>query len=346
MSVAGPMDAPPVEVDVTVSVEVGADADEACDCCTNCTDLPCSTGCGCDCGATAPDPTAMPDPMMAKGSDPMDLREAAQRRAEAATKVPSAEARRQRPNGECARALPFPAELRAKLVERDGRQFHLVEGYASTFNEPYEMWDAFGPYRENVQGNALDKSLAAQPDVAFLLNHRGMTMARTTNNTLALTTDALGFRAEAWLNPERQDVRDLVSAIDDRLIDEMSFAFMLVDAEWNDAYDEFTIREVNIDRGDVSAVNYGANPYTSIAARTREFFHDVDHLPVGAARAALSALQRRADVSPITAAPAVAEGAGAPVIAPPVADVESRLADAEASQGSVARYRAMLAADK
>lgn len=193
-----------------------------------------------------------------------------------------------------ARSLAFPAlEMRAQMVERDGRQFYRVEGYASVVERGYEMWDIFGPYEEIVDRSAFDKTLAANPDVAFLVNHRGLLMARTANDSLDLSMDSTGLRSVAYLNPNRQDVRDLVSAISDQLVTEMSFAFMLKDGSFSSDFSEFRILEADINRGDVSAVNYGANPYTSIAARSREIIADLDHLTPGAARAALGRLQQR-----------------------------------------------------
>jgi HK97 family phage prohead protease len=219
------------------------------------------------------------------------LHDAAQRRAEAAGKLSTGDARRSVPNDVRARAVPFAAKLSAKLVERDGRSFHQTDGYASITDRSYEMWDFFGPYEEVMAQGAFDETLGAKPDVAFLLNHRGMTMARTTNGTLDLSADALGLKSTAFLNPERTDVKDLVSAISDELITEMSFAFMIERSTWNDDYTKFTIEQVDLDRGDVSAVNYGANPYTSIAARSREVMQDLMRLPEGAQRVALARLQ-------------------------------------------------------
>jgi hypothetical protein len=79
----------------------------------------------------------------------------------------------------------------------------------------------------------------------------------------------------------------------------MSFAFMLADGagRWNEDFTEFRISEVDIHRGDVSAVNYGANPYTDVSARSGEVLADLDHLPAGAARAAVARLQARQDVA-------------------------------------------------
>jgi HK97 family phage prohead protease len=200
------------------------------------------------------------------------------------------------PSNGPARLQPFAAqELRAKLIEHEGQERYQLDGYATVFERGYEMWDFFGPYTEIVSAGAADATLAADPDVAFLVNHRGVTMARTTSKTLLLEADALGLRPRAYVNPKRQDVRDLVVAIDDKDITEMSFAFLIDDGEWSEDFTTYRINAFNLDRGDVSAVNYGANPYTSIAARSREVLADLDHLPAGAQRAAYERLARRLD---------------------------------------------------
>ena len=202
-------------------------------------------------------------------------------------------------NGGGGRLQAFPASaLRATEVVRDGQKFFHVEGYATVFDAWYEMFDMFGPYDEQVGTGALDSSLARPDlDTAFLTNHRGVTMARTTNRSLSLVKDGLGLAIDAYLNASRQDVRDLVSAIIDELVTEMSFAFWLRSGSWNDDYDQFTITDADIHRGDVSAVNYGANPYTSVAARQGEILAALDHLPGGAARAAMVRLAARPDVA-------------------------------------------------
>ncbi len=223
------------------------------------------------------------------------LAEAAGRRAEAA-RGHGGEHLRGVPSG-AARLQPFKAELRASLVEDGEHQgLHQLDGYASVTDRPYEMWDFFGPYTEVVEAGAFDATLAANPDVAFLVNHRGVTMARTTAKTLELEADGLGLHARAFVNPKRTDVRDLVVAVDDKHITEMSFAFLIEDGGWNEDWTEYRIKQVNLDRGDVSAVNYGANPYTSIGARANEVLADLDRLPLGAQRAALQRLQRRPDL--------------------------------------------------
>lgn len=196
---------------------------------------------------------------------------------------------------------PLPSRLRASKQERDGKSFHVVEGYATVYERGYEMWDWAGPYTEIVSAGAAEETLAANPDVVFLINHRGLALARThVAGTLDLWSDEVGMGDRAWLNPTRSDVKDLVAGIDDGVITEQSFAFMITSGQWSPDYTEYRINTFDVNRGDTSAVNFGANPHTSIQARAREILDALDYLPVGAARAALDRLTHRADLAQMT----------------------------------------------
>lgn len=188
-----------------------------------------------------------------------------------------------------------PAQLRSSIVERNGKEFVLFDGTASVVERWYDMWDWYGEYKEKVARGAFDKTLAENPDVSFLLNHKGMTMARTRESkTLELFVRENGdLGVNAYCNPKRVDVNDLRLAIDDEDITEMSFAFRITGGMWNFDFTEFTITEVDLDRGDVSAVNYGANPFTSISARAQDAFAGVDVLPLPALRAVSARIAER-----------------------------------------------------
>lgn len=201
----------------------------------------------------------------------------------------------------------MPPRLRAQKKDRDGKQFYVVEGYATVYERGYEMYDFFGPYTEIVSAGAGEQTLEASPDVVFLVNHRGLAMARTIAGTLELWSDDIGMGDRAWLNPQRQDVRDLVLGIEDGTITEQSFAFRIADGRWSPDYTEYRINVYDIDRGDTSAVNYGANPYTSINARAREILDELDKLPAGMARAALGRLNNRNDLAQARSAEPAAE---------------------------------------
>jgi HK97 family phage prohead protease len=196
----------------------------------------------------------------------------------------------------------FTAQMRAAKIERDGREYFQLDGIASVVDTWYEMYDFWGPYEEKVAPGAFDNTLAADPDVAFLLNHKGATMARTKKSrTLELSLDESGSLAtRAFLNPIRQDVKDLITAVEDGDIDQMSFAFRIKAGNWNPDYTTYTITEVDLDRGDVSAVNYGANPYTSIEARARLSY--LERAVQGAPRAEVRELTSRAPRSFMAAA--------------------------------------------
>jgi HK97 family phage prohead protease len=208
------------------------------------------------------------------------------------------EHRQEVPGGDV-RRRGFPSEMRGKFVKQDGRSVYEVEGYATIYNRGYEMWDMAGPYMEVVDPHSLDRSLSQTPDVAFLVNHLGVAMARSRsrsgNPTLTLHSDTTGMNIRAWLNAERQDVKDLASAIDDEIVDEMSFAFRIEDHVWDEDYTQLTLKQLNINRGDVSAVNFGANPFTSIAARAADWLEDLEHMPKVVLREALIRVARRMD---------------------------------------------------
>lgn len=153
-------------------------------------------------------------------------------------------------------------------------------GYASVTGVAYDIYGGPGDggWDETIVRGAFSKTLAAKPDVVFLLNHRGMTLARTKSGTLSLAEDDQGLDTRATLDPRQTDVADLSIAMERGDMDEMSFAFWIVREMWFDANGDEKpwwdlsaihrqILEVDIDRGDVSLVNFGANPHTSAALR-------------------------------------------------------------------------------
>jgi HK97 family phage prohead protease len=194
-----------------------------------------------------------------------------------------------------ARQVPMKTVVRAETQVRNGKELIHTFGFFTRYDTPYPMWDMYGEYDETVKAGAGTQTLASNPDVAWLVNHKGVTMARTTNGTLELSERAEGGWHDAWLNPQRQDVKDIVIAIEDRSVDQMSFAFVIPEGGgwWSEDFERFDIGAYDIDRGDVSAVNYGANPYTDISARTAEVLSDLEHLPAGALAEASARLARR-----------------------------------------------------
>ncbi|MFJ2004805.1 HK97 family phage prohead protease [Streptomyces chartreusis] len=149
-------------------------------------------------------------------------------------------------------------ELRA-----DGDDLKLT-GYASVFESPYDVYG--GPpygWTEIVDRKAFDTTLKAKPDLHLLINHEGMPLARTKSGTLLLATDTKGLHVEAGLDADDPDVQRLRTKMKRKDMDEMSFGFRVKRQEWNEDYTERRLLEVSLHKGDVSVVNFGANPATS-----------------------------------------------------------------------------------
>lgn len=185
------------------------------------------------------------------------------------------------------RAFPVQLEVRAKA---GASNVSTIEGYASVTEAPFDMYDWLGPYSEVVRTGAFGKTLAENPQVQLLLNHGGLAMAYTKAGTLRLAEDSTGLHMEADVSTKRSDVGDMLAALDDGSVDEMSFAFRVTRQAWSPDYDQRDILEVDLHRGDVSVVNFGANPATSVGAMRAA---DFDRLDEANARALYERLQRR-----------------------------------------------------
>ncbi len=149
-----------------------------------------------------------------------------------------------------------------------------VGGFASRTETAYEMWDMFGPYTEVVALDAFDLTLAAAPMVEFTLNHGaggGLPMAHTRNDTLALLAvkegEETGLAYEAIVDATRTDVADMLKAMERGDLAEASFKFRIVRGLWSPDWMQYRIEEIDIHRGDVSAVNFGANPHATSGIR-------------------------------------------------------------------------------
>jgi HK97 family phage prohead protease len=177
--------------------------------------------------------------------------------------VPDRSARGERRTAVEHRAMPFrDVELRA-VPDGSGGETLLFEGYACVTEAPYEMYDLFGPYTEVVRSGAFKKTLSEGADVPFLVNHEGLTLARTKSGTLRLSEDSSGLHTEADLDPSSPHVQALRSAMQRGDVDEMSFGFWVTRQIWSPDWEQRDILEVNLNKGDVSVVNYGANPNTA-----------------------------------------------------------------------------------
>ena len=140
----------------------------------------------------------------------------------------------------------------------------VLRGCASVTGVAYEVTDALGSYMETVERGAFKTTLGENPEVAFLIEHQGLPLASTRAGTMRLWESERGLEVYASLDVSNPMSRQVISGILRGDITEMSYAFRAVLQQWNEDWSERLLRGVNLHRGDVSVVTYGANPATSV----------------------------------------------------------------------------------
>ena len=148
-----------------------------------------------------------------------------------------------------------------------------VSGYASTFNEPYTLYeDDWIVFREQVAPEAFNE--ADMSDVIMQYDHQGRVFARIKNNTLTVTPDDRGLLIEADLGGTELG-RQLYDEIAGGYTDKMSFGFTVaadeeLRTETEDGREDILRTITRVAKlYDVSAVSIPANDGTSIGVQTR-----------------------------------------------------------------------------
>jgi HK97 family phage prohead protease len=172
------------------------------------------------------------------------------------------------------RSMPFArgnVEVRAKPDGTGGTNY-TFEGYGAVFDAPFEMWDRWGdPYTELVAQGAFGRTLRAAPDVPFLIGHNdaGIPLARTRSGTMQLSQDKHGLHVVVpSMDGRNSEVRNLASAVERGDLDEMSIGFVTIEHDWDDPWETRYMLDLELNRGDVSAVALAANPATAGAMMT------------------------------------------------------------------------------
>ena len=137
-------------------------------------------------------------------------------------------------------------------------------GLASSTDSPYEM----GFYTETITRGAFGETLSKNPAVQLLVNHEGLPIAATRNGSLILTETDRGLEFEGRADESDPDAARVASKVSSGLMSECSFAFRVMKQTWDEDYTQRDISEVSLDRGDVSIVNFGANPNTNVTLRS------------------------------------------------------------------------------
>lgn len=165
-------------------------------------------------------------------------------------------------------------ELRKREVREGEEKNYIVEGYATTFGEAYELYrDGKYVVREMVSKEAFKDT--DMTDVIFQIDHEGRVYARTRNDSLKLDIDEHGLKTTTDLGLTESS-RSVFEDIDAGLYDRMSFAFTVS----KDSYEEeemdngdIIVTRTILGIGklyDVSAVSFPANPNTDISARSKD----------------------------------------------------------------------------
>lgn len=149
----------------------------------------------------------------------------------------------------------------------------IVAGYASTFNEPYVLYeDNDLIYEEQIDARAFDNT--DMSDVIMQYNHEGRVFARISNETLRVQPNDKGLYIEADLGGTELG-RQLYDEIEGGYTDKMSFGFTVdKDEEQRKESEDGRVLITRTITGisklyDVSAVSIPANNATSISVQTR-----------------------------------------------------------------------------
>ena len=162
-------------------------------------------------------------------------------------------------------------EVRTAENEEAPEERKVVTGYASTFNEPYTLYEDDGwRFNEVVDARAFENT--DMSDVILQYDHCGRVFARISNNTLTVTPDEKGLLIEADLGGTELG-RQLFEEIRGGYTNKMSFGFTVDGEDYLDTKDAdgkaLTVRTITSVRKlyDVSAVSLPANDATSISVR-------------------------------------------------------------------------------
>lgn len=167
----------------------------------------------------------------------------------------------------------YRAVVEIRAIPEEFTDGKIVEGYATTFNQPYELYsDAQYTLNEQVDSRAFDDT--DMSDVIMQYDHEGRVFARGSNGTLKLSVDDHGLKITADLGGTEIG-RQLYEEIKGGYTNKMSFGFTVSKDERTEEYDydtgHTTILRTITGIGklyDVSAVSLPANNATEISARS------------------------------------------------------------------------------
>lgn len=160
----------------------------------------------------------------------------------------------------------------------------IVEGYATTFDQPYYLYTA--GQTENGEDiivyEQVDKDAfkdADMSDVIFQYDHEGRVFARLSNDTMKLESDDHGLKTTAYLGGTEIG-RNLYEEIKGGYTNKMSFGFTVKADDIKPYGDKDYIRTIKEVKKlfDVSAVSYPQNDFTEIYSARKQIDGVIEEL--------------------------------------------------------------------
>lgn len=159
-------------------------------------------------------------------------------------------------------------EYRKMTLEVQEADEYMVTGYASTFDQPYHLYDLDNgkEVEEMVDRKAFDNT--DMSDVIFQYDHEGRVFARMSNGTLEVAPDEHGLFIKAYLGGTEIG-RNLFEEIKGGYTNKMSFGFTVSDDKVEESQKGYLRKILGVGKlFDVSAVSLPANDFTVISARS------------------------------------------------------------------------------
>lgn len=180
-------------------------------------------------------------------------------------------------------------EYRSMMMDVADADDYMVEGYATTFDDPYHLYNTTDrngdevEVKEVVSRNAFDNT--DMSDVIFQYDHEGRVFARLSNKTMTLESDEHGLLVRAYLGGTEIG-RNLFEEIKGGYTNKMSFGFTVAKDHMSfdgDAY----VRSIDAigKLYDVSAVSLPQNNNTEIYSARKHIDGVIDELETERARA-------------------------------------------------------------
>lgn len=152
----------------------------------------------------------------------------------------------------------FPLEFRA--AQDTG---NTIIGHAAVFNTITDL----GPFKERIAPGAFTETIQ-NDDIRALFNHDpNIVLGRNKAGTLKLSEDDKGLAVEIDL-PDTSYANDLKVSIQRGDINQMSFAFMVLEDSWDLVDGEEVRTLLKVQLFDVSLVTYPAYPQTDASIRS------------------------------------------------------------------------------